>query len=130
MKRVSAIAIITLAVTIGVLSVSAYTLSSYSLTKVGQYDVGNPEKTAYKYPTVVWTNHSVDSDSEISITLSKKGLFGYTVLSRTSKWTKGISNYTFKFSSQKTGTYRANVIFNDSKDNKAISGQYYLTSTE
>ena len=29
-----------------------------------------------------------------------------------------------------TATYRANIVFNATNDNAAISGQYYLTSAE
>lgn len=132
MKRKINIAVLSIvAVVLSISVVSAYTLDSYYLTKIGQYDVGTAEKTKYKYPTVEWTNGSTNSDAEIAVTLNKKNIIGnYGNVARQHKWIKNVKNYSFRFSSMSTATYRANIVFNATNDNAAISGQYYLTSAE
>lgn len=122
--------IATFALFLGIVCISAYTLSSYHLTSVGQSDEGNPEKLVYPYPTVSWTNGTPSSDAQIAVTLSHKGLFSYSYVTRIQKWVKNVKSYDFVFDKMDKGTYRANIIFNASNDNAAISGQYYLTSIE
>lgn len=130
MKKISLAIIMILTLSVGVMSVSAYTMSSYYLTSTGQYDEGSPETTSYKYPFVSLTNGTTGADAEIAVTISKKGFFGYTFISRQQKWMRNVPSYNFKFPAASTATYRANVVFNASNDNRPISGQYYLTSVE
>lgn len=98
MKRKINIAVLSIvAVVLSISVVSAYTLDSYYLTKVGQYDVGTAEKTKYKYPTVEWTNGSTNSDAEIAVTLNKKNIIGnYGNVARQHKWIKNVKNYSFR----------------------------------
>lgn len=77
------------------------------------------------------TNKTPDSDAQVAITLSKKDLFGnYTYVTRQQRWITGVTNHTFTFSKQDEGTYRVNVVFNDSNDDKTIKGDFYLTSVD
>lgn len=132
MKKKISIAVLSIvAVVLSISVVSAYTLDSYYLTKVGQYDTGSDEKTKYDHPTVYVTNGSPDSDAEIAVTLNKKNILGkYGNVARQHRWIKNAKNPVFKFSTMSTATYRVNIVFNATNDNAAISGQYYLTSTE
>lgn len=130
MRKVSYVLIATLLLTVGVMTVYAYNICGYELQNVGDYEVGNPEKTTKDRPRVYLTNETPNSDAQVAITLSKKGLFGYSYVTRIQRWITGVTNHTFTFTAKDKGTYRANVVFNDSNDDKAIEGEFYLTSVD
>lgn len=130
MRKVSYILIATLLVAIGVMTVSAYTTSGYKLYEVGDYEVGHPEETTKARPRVYLTNDTPNSDAQVAITLSKKVWFNYSYETRIQRWITDTTNHTFTFTARDKGTYRANVVFNDSNDDKAIEGEFYLTSVD
>lgn len=132
MKKFNTIALLVLGMFVVVSVISAASYDTYYLEKVGQFDHGSDVSIKKgRVVNVRWTNGSTNSDAQIAVTLNKKKLFGgYTNITRKQKWIKGIPSDTFYFGDEcADGTYRAHIVFNDSNDNKTISGQYQLANS-
>lgn len=94
---------------------------AYRLIKVGQYAQGNDFKV--KGPRVTLYNETPNSDGELAISIQKKGIFSYSLVSRDSVWMQNKKSYILDFDNAKN-TYRPTIVFNASKDGNPEIGTY------
>lgn len=127
-KKLSVTSLGILAICLCVSVVYAYTLNGFNFDRVGQYEEtteslkkGTDELHAYDFAS--------DIDATLGLSLSKKGLFGYSFISRCNPSILGKTKVSCFWDDQAKGTYKGTVVFNTSNDGKPLSGKFFLKNS-